>query len=47
MTVTYKIDRESLKNRDYKKRDTKKKGKAPIFRDIEALSELLKVIKKV
>ena len=46
MKVIHKISREALKNRDYKNRETKKSGKAPDSRDTEALSELLKLLKK-
>lgn len=46
MTVTLKISREALKNRDFKNRETKKSGKAPDSRDTEALAELLKALKK-
>ena len=47
MKVKHKISRDALKNRDYKKRETIKIGNEPISRDIEALSELFKAIKKM
>lgn len=46
MTVTLKISREALKNKDFKNRETKKSGKAPDSRDAGALTELLKALKK-
>lgn len=46
MTKTYKISRAALKERDYKNREVKKEGDFPSHRDTEALSELLKVLKK-
>lgn len=46
MKISYKISRDALKNKDYKKRETKKTGNVPIARDTDVLAELLKVIKK-
>lgn len=46
MKVTLKISREALKNGDYKNRETKKSGKVPEPRNTEALTELLKALKK-
>lgn len=46
MKLTYKISREALKEKDYKAREKKIVGTAPETRDREALSELLKVLKK-
>lgn len=46
MRITYKIDREALKTKDYKKHVTQKVGAVPRSRDTEALSELIKALKK-
>lgn len=46
MTVTLKISRKALKNRNFKNREIKKTGKAPDSRDAEALAELIKALKK-
>ena len=46
MTLTYKISRDSLKDKNYKDRETTKSGTAPESRDTEALAELLKALKK-
>ena len=46
MKVMYKINRVALKKRDYKNHVTKKSGAAPTTRDTEALSALLKALKK-
>lgn len=45
MKLKYKISREALKNKEYKKREIVKVGDAPVSRDTEALAELFKAIK--
>lgn len=47
MKLKYKISRDALKKKDYKKRETVKVGDAPISRDSEALAELFKAIKRM
>ena len=47
MKLIYKISREDLKNKKYKKRETVKFGDLPSDRDREALAELLKAIKQM
>ena len=47
MKMKYKISRDALKNKDYKKRETVKVGDAPISRDTEVLAELFKAIKRL
>ena len=46
MTITWTIDREALKAKEYKKRVKKSSGKTPDSRESEALAELLKALKK-
>ena len=47
MKMKYKISRDALKNKDYKKRETIKVGDTPSSRDTEALAELFKAIKRL
>ena len=44
---TYKLSREDLKNKDFKNYETKLTGVASSTRNNEALSELLKAVKKL
>lgn len=46
MQMTIKISRESLISKNYKDRKTEKIGSAPTNRNTEALTELLKALKK-